>query len=444
MKQINSHLRSRKIGLFTSIAFAVGAMIGGGVFVLSGLALKQTGASAILAFLLAGIMVLFSALSFGQIAAQKNSSHYSGYAIVGKVLKSHIYSFIVSWSFYLAGIIGAAFVLNAFGVYLTGFILHGQSVIFWAIIAGLILTIINLGPASEIGKVENILVGLKLIVLILLVVFGLIHFHLGSFHPFFPHGDEQVLVSSAFLFIAFLGFNVITNISSDIKNPTKTIPRAITLSMLIVTIIYVGVIIALLDAHIKNYSEASVGTAAQILIGPIGGVLIVIGALVSTLSSANANILGSSEIMVRMALDKQVPTQFGRQYKGHPYYSVLFGGLFYSLLIWSRQTNTIIGLANVTAIVGLIVVNLGALKINLIQKSSTLKKIYPIIGIITAGVQFFFMPLLTIILGFLLILTGLIIYRFRNIFHLPKLHLELVKIFDQISGPLSRSLRRRI
>ena len=437
----SKNIQNKKIGLITSISFAVGAMIGGGVFVLSGLALKQTGASAIVSFIIAGIMVLFSAISFAKISSQKNKGNYSGYAIVGQVLKSHIWTFLVSWSFYLAGIIGAAFVLNAFGIYLTSFVLHNNQIVLWAIIFGILLTLINLGPASEIGRIETLLVGLKIIALVILIGFGIANFHLSYLHPFTPHGQSQILVSSAFLFIAFLGFNVITNIASEIKKPTKTIPLAIILSMLIVMVIYVGIIIALISAHIHNYDEASVGVAAKNLIGPIGEFLIVLGALVSTLSSANANILGSSEIMVRMALDKQVPTSLAKQYKGHPLYSVLFGGLLYIILILTKKTDAVIGLANITAIFGLIIVNITAFKLYLNSNQKLMASI-PIIGSVFGAIQFLFMPFLNVMIGFSIILLGLLIYRFRNRLHSQVLHQELIKIFNQVSGPLTRSLRK--
>ncbi len=434
------------IGLFASVSFAVGAMIGGGVFVLSGLAIKQSGPGAIIAFTFAGIMVLFSALSFSVLASNKSSSKYSGYGLVGKELNSPIWSFLTSWSFYLTGIVGTAFVLGAFGIYLTQFFFGHQSAIVWAIIAAIVLTLINFGPASEIGKIEGLLVSLKIIILIVLISFGIYHFNPHYFKPIIPAGFEKILISSAFLFIAFLGFNVITNISSHIKNPTKTIPKAIILSMSIVTIIYIGVVVALVTAHLKTYSEASVGIAAKDLIGPFGGVLIVIGALISTLSSANANILGSSEVIVRMALDKQVPTIFAKLKHGHPYFSVIAGGVLYIALILSNRTGTIIGLANVTAICALIIVNMAAFQI--LRKRDTykglrlpFKTLLPILGVLTAITQFFFMPILSLILGFSLVAVGLIFYKLRNRFHVPGLHQELVKIFEESKSPLIKALR---
>lgn len=437
--------RTKKIRLLTATAFAVGAMIGGGVFVLTGAALQKAGPAALASFLMAGSIVLLSALSFAVIAS-KAPPKKPGYDYVGRVLGSPIWTFLTSWCFYLSGIIAAAFVLNAFGVYVHGFITHGTPAIVWALVGAAALTLVNLGPASEIGKVETFLVGGKLLVLLLLVGFGLGHFHAGALHPFNPHGTPQIFATSAFLFIAFLGFNVITNISGDINQPRKTVPRAIMLSMLLVTLIYAGVVIALLAAHMSNYSEASVGIAAQRLIGPIGGGLIVAGALVSTLSSANANILGSSEVMVRLAADKDVPTMLGRLRHGHPYVSVLAGALLYVGLILTGRTDVIVTLANVTAIVALIIVNIAAARALSSKAHDGLRLplgwAVPVLGAIGAAAQFAFMPLVSSLIGLGLAASGVAIYSLRNRYHVPHLHAEILRAVNDVEGPLTRSLRR--
>lgn len=436
---------TKKIRLLTATAFAVGAMIGGGVFVLTGTALQKAGPAALVSFLLAGMIVLLSALSFAVIAS-KAPPKKPGYDYVGKVLGSPIWSFLTSWCFYLSGIIAAAFVLSAFGVYIHSFITHGTPALTWALVSAGVLTLVNLGPASEIGKIETFLVGGKLFVLLLLIVFGLGHFHTSALRPFNPHGTPHIFATSAFLFIAFLGFNVITNISGDIDRPRKAVPRAIMLSMLLVTFIYAGVVVALLMAHIQNYSEASVGVAARQLIGPIGGGLIVAGALVSTLSSANANILGSSEVMVRLAADKAVPTILGHLRHGHPYVSVLAGAALYVMLILTGRTDVIVNLANVTAIVALIIVNIAAARALASKRHDGLRLpfgwLLPVLGALGALAQFAFMPFASSLIGLTLALGGIAVYALRARFHWPRLHTELLRTLERTEGPLTRSLRQ--
>lgn len=436
---------SSTIRPITAVAFAVGAMVGGGVFALSGVALEQAGPAALVSFLIAGLMVFLSALSFGVVASEATRKN-PGYTYVGKVLGSPVWGFLTSWCFYLAGVIGAAFVLNAFGVYAHEFVSQQLSSTSWALAGALLLTLINLGPASVIGRLEMLLVGGKLVILFLLMAFGLSHLQPADFHPFAAHGSTRILATSAFLFIAFLGFNVITNMASDIPNPQKTIPKAIMWSMLIAILVYSGVVIALLAAHIHTYSEASVGVAAQQLIGPVGGGLVIIGALISTLSSANANILGSSEIMVRLAAKKEVPTILGHMRHGHPYLSVLAGAALYVLLIVSGRVHIVIDLANVTAIVALVIVNVAAAKALASKAHAGLRLPFgwalPVLGGVGAVVQFAFMPLSSVIIGVVLAGSGLVVYGLRRRYHRPDLHPQIVNAVNNVQGPLGRSLRR--
>jgi amino acid transporter len=431
--------KKKKIRLITATAFAIGAMIGGGVFVLTGQALAQTGPSALLSFLISGCIVFLSALSFAVIAGEAPPKK-PGYTYIGTVLGLPVLSFLTSWSFYLSGIIATAFVLNAFGIYIHSFITPNIPVIIWAFLGALILTLVNLGPASEIGKVETFLVSGKLLVLLLLIAGSAANFHRIALHPFTPHGSSRIFMTSASLFIAFLGFNVITNISGDIENPKKTVPAAIMLSMIVVTLIYIGIVLALLAAHLGSYSEASVGIAAQRLIGRYGGWLVIAGALVSTLSSANANILGSSEIMVRLAANKDVPTLFGHMRNGHPVVSVLSGAILYTLLLLTGKTDVIINLANVTAITALIIVNIAAAK-SLASKNRKRLLLLPISGTIGAMSQFIFMPPASTAAGLMLIACGTGLYILREQFHNPKLHQEIIRIVADVQGPLTRALK---
>lgn len=435
---------SNKIRPITAVAFAVGAMVGGGVFALSGLAVQQAGPAAIISFVAAGCMVFLSALSFAVIASEASLKD-PGYAYVGKVLGSPVWGMLTSWCFYLAGIIGAAFVLNAFGVYAHEFVTSNISATGWALLAALLLTLVNLGPASAIGRVEVLLVGGKLAILLLLIVFGFLHFDPVALQPFAPHGAGQILVTSASLFIAFLGFNVITNMASDIDNPQKTIPRAIMWSMFIVMVIYIGVVVALLMANIHDFSEASVGMAAQQLIGPIGGGLVIVGALISTLSSANANILGSSEIMVRLAAKKYVPTKLGQMSHGHPYLSVFAGACLYVVLILSGQVQVVIDLANVTAVTALVVVNIAAAKALASRSHMGLRLplgwILPALGAAVAIIQFAFIPWQHVVIGVALAGSGVIVYALRRRYHLSASHIQIAHAVDDVNGPLGRSLR---
>jgi APA family basic amino acid/polyamine antiporter len=432
------------IGLVTCVAFAVGTMIGGGVFVLSGLAVQRAGPSAIVSFLLAGVLVLLSALSFAVVASRAVPGG-SGYAYVGQALGRY-WGFMTSWSFYLSGIVLTAFVLHAFGAYFHDFFWAGASPVMLAVAAAGFLTVLNLGPASWIGRAETVLVAIKVAVLLLLIVFAVAHVGRARFTPFTPHGVGPMVATSGLLFIAFLGFNVVTNLAGDVKDARRTVPLAIMISLLIVAVLYCGVVIALLAGQVQTYGEASVGTAAGHLIGAWGRVLIPIGALVSTLSAGNANILGSSEIMVRLAAERDVPTVAGRLWHGHPYVSVLAGAAAYIALIVGGHTEVMVALANVAAIVAMVLVNAAAIRAMGDPAHTGLRlplgPVLPALGLLTALAQLAFIGWAQALAGLAVVFAGSIVYGLKTRHH-PVHHQVITEHLSRNAGPVGRALRRQ-
>jgi amino acid transporter len=436
-----------KIGLLPCVAFAVGTMIGAGVFVLSGLAVQKAGPAALASFALAGALVLLSALSFGVVASRARPGE-SGYSYLGRSLGPR-WRFLASWAFYLGGVIGVAFVLHAFGSYVHDFFLGGVSPVLWSVAAAVLLTVLNLGPADLIGRAEMGLVGLKVSILLLLVVFGLIHLNRAQFTPFAPHGGLSVVTTSGLLFVAYLGFNVVCSMAPEVRDPGRTIPRAILISMALVAVVYLGVVVALLAGGIHTYDEASVGRAAEHLMGHWGGLLIPIGALVSTLSAANANILGSSEIMVRLASVRDVPTILGRMWRGHPAVSVLGGAVLYVVLLLAGSTESVVALANVAAIVAMALVNVGAVAAQRDPDALGLRlpwgPVLPALGVVTALAQLAFIPVVEIAIGAGLLLLGFLVYALRHRLHQPEHHAEVRESVQRGDTPVGRAVggRRR-
>jgi basic amino acid/polyamine antiporter, APA family len=436
--------QQQKIGLVSCVAFAVGTMVGAGVFVLSGLAVKKAGPAALVSFGLAALLVLLSALSFAVVASLARAGE-SGYGYVGRALGEY-WGFVASWAFWLGGVIGAAFVLNAFGEYLHAFFAHGVPVVVWALIAAAVLTLLNLGPASAIGRAETLLVAVKIAILALLIVFAFVHLGRARFTPFAPHGGGAILTTSGLLFIAYLGFNVVCNMAGDVEDARRTVPLAILISMGLVVLVYLGVVVALLAGQLHTFTEASVGTAAKRLMGGWGGVLIPIGALVSTLSAGNANILGSSEIMVRLAAARQVPTLLGRMWHGHPALSVLAGALLYVVLILSRQTASVVALANVAAIVAMALVNLAAARAMRRDEPGALRlplgPLLPVLGLLAALAQLLFIGRAEVAIGLALVFAGSGVYALRGRFHHPVHHAAIHAALARGDTPAARALSR--
>lgn len=434
----------QKIGLGSCLGFAIGSMVGAGVFVLSGVAVQKAGPAALVSFALAGVAVLCSAFSF-MVVASLAKPRELGYAPVGQLLGHRFWGFLTSWAFYLGGVIGTAFVLHAFGVYMHDFFVPGVSALGWSLIAAVVMTLLNLGQASNIGKIEDILVVIKVAILVAFIGLGILHLSGGAFTPFAPDGSGSVVPTSGLLFIAYLGFSVVTNIAGDVKQPRRTIPLAILLSVIAVMVLYIGVVLALLAFPLPSYDESSVGRVAAEMLGPVGGVAVPLAALISTLSAANSNILGSSELMVRLAARKDVPTFAGRMWHGHPLASVLFGAVVYVLLLLSGKTDTVIQLANVAAIVAIALVDIAAIRAATRPAVGALRllggPVLPLLGLLSCGAELWLLGFRPVLVGLVLIAAGAGLYLGRKLYHNPAYHQELVAHLERYGGPLLRTLR---
>lgn len=433
------------IGFIPCTAFAVGTMIGAGVFVLSGLAVQKAGPAALASFALAGVLVLLSALSFAVVASRSGPGE-SGYAYIGTAL-SPFWRFLTSWAFYLGGVIGVAFVLGAFGVYVHQFFLDSVPPLVASLVAAGVLTLLNLGPADLIGRAELGLVVAKVAILGLLIVFAFVHIDRAHFTPFAPHGSTSIVTTSGLLFVAYLGFNVVCSMAPQVKNASRTIPRAIVASMGIVAVVYLGVVVALLAGQIHTFDEASVGEAAKHLIGSWGGVLIPIGALISTLSAANANILGSSEVMVRLAAQRDVPTALGRMWRGQPAISVLLGATLYTVLLLTGSADSVVALANVAAIGAMALINITAIVALGRHDQQGLRlplgRLLPALGLLTALSQLAFIDLAQVALGIVLLTAGAGVYLLRHRLHHPQHHTVLAGHVARGNTPVARAVGGR-
>ncbi|MCC3293465.1 APC family permease [Arthrobacter sp. zg-Y411] len=349
----------RQIGLVACVAFGVGTTVGGGVFTLSGTAVNLAGPAAAVSYILAGIVMFLCALSFIVVSTRAGDGE-SGYAPVGTIL-GPFWRFIVMWAFYLNGATIIAYLVASFGDYFSEYFLPAAGTLTVALATTVLVTALNLGPTSLVARAETWIVGIKLGLLVLFSVWGLTELRPDDLDRPLPSGTGGIFSAAAMLFTAYTGFNVITNMAGSVKNPRKTVPRAIMLTILVSGLVYLGTVLAMTASGITRFTATGVSQAAETVMGAWGGVLVAFAACLSTFSGANANVLGASEIMLRMVARGDVPPALGRHTRnGHPYISVLLLGIITVLLVVLRDTAFVVSVANVAAIIAMIVVSVAA------------------------------------------------------------------------------------
>jgi APA family basic amino acid/polyamine antiporter len=421
-------------------------MVGGGVFTLSGTAINNAGPAAIVSYLAAGAIMALSALSFVAVAARAAPGD-SGYGPIGDVLGPG-WRFMAMWGFYLNGITILTFLVVSFGEYLDEYFIKGIGTVPAALLATAGVVLLNLGPTALVGKAEAFLVAAKVVLLLVFIGFGLANLGDADFTPFAPEGGSAVVSTTALLFTAYTGFNVVTNMAGSVDNPNRTVPLTVIGSILISAALYVGVILAMLASGVDQFGAAGVGEAAQALMGEWGAYLMAFAACLSTLSGANANVLATSELSLRLVSQGDVPPVLGRTSPGgHPYVSVLFLGLLTFVLVLVADVDNIVALANVGALVAMIVVNAacaGLVRQGWPGRGLRLPGGYlvPALGIVTCFSQFFSLPSDMVLAGALLVGAGLLLFFTRHVRRLGEgLDERARRTIAALETPLQRALR---
>jgi amino acid transporter/nucleotide-binding universal stress UspA family protein len=376
---------ARTLGLFDASMIGLGAMIGAGVFVLTGIASGEAGPAAIIAFALNGIVTTFTAFSYAELASAIPEAG-GGYSFVKRAMPSSV-SFLAGWMLWFAYTVACALYAVGFGGYfvellgsywpaahnaLLGTLGHHLTV---AIVTTLICSFfvsLNVMGADVTGKAENVVTVAKVIVLGVFIAFGLAALFkrpdaLAAFRPLFPKGVGGVVVAMGLTFIAFEGYDLIATVSEEIKEPTKNIPKATFISLWAAVIIYLLILLVSIgavdpsrfdvfgktydqlpasmgldsaldpsDPEINTsweilgiYKETGIVRAAENFMPQFGVALIVLGGLFSTMSALNASVLASSRVGFSMGRERMLPPALGSIHprRRTPHVAVLVTGL---------------------------------------------------------------------------------------------------------------------
>lgn len=348
---------SRDLGLISALAIGVGTMIAAGIFSLSGLAIKAVGSAAIVSFLLAAMVALFTALTYCEfVSIYPNSGE--GYLYARKTFSAPL-AFLVGWALFLGYASSCGFYLATFSSYFVEFVYHLSYPSIAGIIALILLTLLNVKGTKESGTFQIIVTIAKVILLIWLVIGGIGSVNSSDIVAKFSTDFAKIGSTATLVFVTFFGFSAIAASAGEVTNPVKTIPRAIFLSMVIVTVLYIFVILVILAANLTEYDEAAMGKAAELFLGGIGGMVIVGGGLFSMVSATNASIMAGSRVSFAMSQLGHLPEIFSRinQKTKTPITSLaLVGATILAFLLGLSLTGTA-NFANAVLLIALILVN---------------------------------------------------------------------------------------
>lgn len=309
--------RNNRLGLRELIAMGVGGMIGGGIFSVMGLAAGITGHATPIAFGLGGLLALIGGYSYVRLALTFVSDGASFTYLEHAFPRQPAVAAITGWTVVVGYIGTLALYAFTFGAY--GSELIGQSemgMLRQVLSVGIILAFmgINLRGTASSGRSEDIIVYTKIALLGLLAVAGLPGVKSDNLVPVFDHGMISVFMAGALIFVAYEGFQLITNAVCETDDAQRNIPRAIYGSIAIVVLIYVALsLIAIGSISVEKLivaKEYALAVAVEPSLGNVGSILVSLAALLATSSAINATLFGASRMMAEMASDDAAPVAF--------------------------------------------------------------------------------------------------------------------------------------
>ncbi|GIU10758.1 MULTISPECIES: APC family permease [unclassified Shewanella] len=341
----------RVMGFWRVWALAVGCAIGSGIFMMPTL-LAPYGMLGLSSWLVAGAGTVLIALTFARLATRIPKT--GGLYIYADSGLGAMAGFIVGWCYWISCLTAVASVAIAFISYLSAYVPilaeHNQAGLIACL--GLIWLIIGLNIRSVKGSsiFQVITTILKIAPLLILAALGLINMQpemLPEYNPTELSPIAAISAATMLVMWSFLGIESATVPAGNVIQPEKTIPRAIIASVLTILVLYILVSLAVnltvSTSELKD-STAPFKLAAERLMGPIGAIVVTLGALLSTLGSLNANTLMCGQMPMAIATNGLFPKRFKRLSKnGTPTFGLLVSGAIVSVLLIMNYTKGLIG-----------------------------------------------------------------------------------------------------
>jgi APA family basic amino acid/polyamine antiporter len=337
-------LQGRTVGLLGATGVGIGAIVGGGILVLAGVAFQATGPSALLAFAINGAIAVLTALSYAEMSTAFPESGGT-YTFAKKVLSVRA-AFAVGWILWLAYIVAAVLYALGFAEYAAAIIndmwgaiwgpstqpawlANRSAVLGLAIAATTAYTLALIRKATGGGQLATIGKVVLFVVLILAGLWALVRQPSGTvgerLSPFLPQGGLGLAQAMGFTFIALQGFDLVAAVAGEVKAPARTIPRAMLLSLGAALVIYLPLLFVVatvgvqpgqaIDEISRRNPETVMAIAVSNYLGQPGYWLVMVAAVLSTLSALHANILAASRVALAMARHRTLPRVLERLHR---------------------------------------------------------------------------------------------------------------------------------
>ena len=385
----------RTLGAFSLTTLGVGAIIGAGIFVITGTAAAQfAGPALVLSMIIAAIGCAFAGLCYAEFASMipvAGSAYTYAYATLGE-----LFAWIIGWDLILEYALGASTIavgwagnvvsfLQDFGIHMpaafTGppgslvALADGSTVTGMfnvpATLIVLLVSIILIVGIRESAGFNTVIVIVKVVVLLMFVAFGVKYITPANWHPFIPpnagkfgeYGWSGVLRGAGVIFFAFIGFDAVSTAAQEAKNPQRDMPRGILISLVVCTILYIAV--ALVLTGIVHYDKLNVPAPIALGVDSIGLTwlrpIVKLGAIAGLSSTMLVMLLGQPRIFYSMSRDGLLPPLFSRIHPRFktPYVTTAITGVVVALTAGLFPIATLTQLTSMGTLLAFVMVSIG-------------------------------------------------------------------------------------
>ena len=414
MSERKSGELKRDLRLTDAIGIGLGAIIGAGIFVVTGVAAGVGGPAFLVGLFLAGVVATFNALSSAQLAAtypQSGGTYEYGYQVLHPW-----FGFTAGWIFLASKLAAAGTVALGFAGYFNAlFPVVSERLV--AISAVVILTLVNYFGIRKSGILNTVIVSVSVSALIYFIVSGIPSFDLDNLTPFAPQGWRGAIESSALLFFAYTGYARLATLGEEVHEPKKTIPKAISWALGIAILLYTCVAfvaVAGVGAEVLAESRSPLEAAARTFHFPGVGLIVAIGATTAMLGVLLSQLLGISRMIFAMSRRRDLPAVFDHVHPkyGVPDRGILVAGCFAILVALFGTFETIVAAAAFTILLYYSIANLAALKMR--EDDKLFPNWIPVAGLISCILLALTLPFNVIATGISLLVAGFVwrmIYR---------------------------------
>jgi amino acid transporter len=384
--------RGKSLGIPELIAIALGGMVGGGIFTILGIAVSLVGAYTPLVIIIGGVLASFAAYSYIKLGVYYKDEGAT-YSFFKKTFSASPFAAsVIGWCVIFGYISTLALYAYTFASYAISGFAFGDDERVRKIVAGaiiLIFALINIWSVKGMGKVEDLMVYTKLIILAI-ISFVLINNSNTTLPTLLQDQSEvsvlSILIVASITFVAYEGFQLVINAVNEMDAPDKNIPKAIYSAIFFAVLIYViialGAILAIPFDELVDNKEYALASGAENVLGHWGTELVIIGALLATSSAISGTVFGASRQMAVIANDGYFPAILSRHVNHIPVYAIISMCVLAFLLVLVGSLEVILEFGSVTFLIVSLLMAFANYKIRHLTNSSTLVTIISFLGLL--------------------------------------------------------------